>query len=391
MSTDTQNLTVGIENSTQKSEISFDHPREDTLLVRLSGSWKIQEDIPSANVVLNQIKSLPQVRHITFDTKGLTGWDSGLLTFLIKIIDQSVQSNIKIGRKGLPAGVYRLLNLAFAVPERKGARREEKREPFFARIGNAAIEFSRSTVEMLNFIGEVFPAFLRMFLGKARFRRSDLFLIIQETGAQALPIVSLISFLVGLIFAFVGAIQLELFGAQIYVADLVGIAIVREMGAIMTGIVMAGRTGAAFAAQLGTMQVNEEIDSLETLGISPMEFLVLPRMLALVLMMPLLCLYADLMGILGGFVVGVGMLDISAVQYYNETRAAVGLNNLWIGLFMSVVFGFLVALAGCLRGMQCGRSASSVGIATTSAVVTGIVSIIVATAIITVMCEVLSI
>ncbi len=391
MSTDTQNLTVGVESSTQKSEISFDHPREDTLLVRLSGSWKIQEGIPSANVVLNQIKSLPQVRRITFDTRGLTGWDSGLLTFLIKIIDESVQSNIKIGRKGLPAGVYRLLNLAFAVPERKGARREEKGEPFFARIGNAAIEFSRSTVEMLNFIGEVFPAFLRMFLGKARFRRSDLLLIIQETGAQALPIVSLISFLVGLIFAFVGAIQLKLFGAQIYVADLVGIAIVREMGAIMTGIVMAGRTGAAFAAQLGTMQVNEEIDSLETLGISPMEFLVLPRMLALVLMMPLLCLYADIMGILGGFVVGVGMLDINAVQYYNQTRAAVGLTNVWIGLFMSVVFGFLIALAGCLRGMQCGRSASSVGIATTSAVVTGIVSIIVATAIITVMCEVLSI
>jgi len=139
------------------------------------------------------------------------------------------------------------------------------------------------------------------------------------------------------------------------------------------------------------MQVNEEIDALKTLGVSPMEFLVLPRMLALVLMMPLLCLYADLMGVLGGLIVGVGMLDLNLVEYYNQTRSAVGLNDLLIGLFHGVVFGVLVALAGCLRGLQCGRSASAVGDATTSAVVTGIVSIIVATAIITVMTNVLGI
>ena len=188
-----------------------------------------------------------------------------------------------------------------------------------------------------------------------------------------------------------GAVQLMMFGAQIYVASLVGISMVRVMGAIMTGIIMAGRTGAAFAAQLGTMQVNEEIDALKTLGISPMEFLVLPRMLALVLMMPLLCLYADLMGILGGLIVGVGMLDLSAVEYFNQTKASVTLGHFWIGLFHSAVFGVLVYLAGCLRGLQCGRSASAVGDAATSAVVTGIVSIIVATAIITIICNVLGI
>jgi phospholipid/cholesterol/gamma-HCH transport system permease protein len=216
-------------------------------------------------------------------------------------------------------------------------------------------------------------------------------LTLQQCGIQALPIVSLISLLVGLILAFVGAVQLMMFGAQIYVASLVGIAMVRVMGAIMTGIIMAGRTGAAFAAQLGTMQVNEEIDALKTLGISPMEFLVLPRMLALTLMMPLLCLYADLMGILGGLIVGVGMLDLSAVEYFNQTKASVTLTYFWIGLFHSAVFGVLVALAGCLRGLQCGRSASAVGDAATSAVVTGIVSIIVATAIITIMCNVLGV
>lgn len=258
-------------------------------------------------------------------------------------------------------------------------------------MADTTFEFVRTSKEMFAFIGEAALAFGKLFCGKANFRRTDLMNVIQESGAQALPIVTLISALVGLIFAFVGALQLKLFGAQIYVADIVGIAMVRVMGAIMTGIIMAGRTGASFAAQIGTMQVNEEVDALKTLGISPMEFLVLPRMLALALMMPLLCLYADLMGIIGGMIVGVFMLDLNFMEYYNQTKAAVALTHLWVGLFHSAVFGVLIALAGCLKGMQCGRSASAVGSATTSAVVTGIVSIIVSTAIITLVCEVLGI
>jgi phospholipid/cholesterol/gamma-HCH transport system permease protein len=213
----------------------------------------------------------------------------------------------------------------------------------------------------------------------------------QASGSQALPIVSLISGLIGLILAFMGAIQLRQFGAQIYVADLVGIGMTREMGAVMTGIIMAGRTGAAFAAQLGTMQVNEEIDAYTTLGISPMEFLVLPRMLALVLMMPLLCVYADLLGILGGVVVATGLLDISLVEYVNETRAAVSLTDIGLGVVKSGLFGVLIALAGCLRGMQCGRSASAVGDAATSAVVTGIVFIIATDGLLAVLTEALGI
>ena len=278
-----------------------------------------------------------------------------------------------------------------AVPEKKGARGEAIRETFLSGVGEATIGFVHSAGEMLNFIGETTVAFNRFLTGRARFRRSDFVLFIQQSGVEALPIVTLISLLFGLILAFVGAAQLMMFGAQIFVANLVGIAIVRVMGAVMTGIIMTGRTGASFAAQLGTMQVNEEIDALKTLGVSPMEFLVLPRMLALVLMMPLLTLYASLLGILGGLIVGVGMFDITVMEYYNQTKAGVGLNNLWIGLFHSAVFGVLVALAGCMRGMQCGRSASAVGETTTSAVVTGIVAIVVATAIITVACSVLGI
>ncbi|UCG11539.1 MAG: ABC transporter permease, partial [Deltaproteobacteria bacterium] len=338
-----------------------------------------------------QVESGSRIRRIIFEAADLADWDSGLLTFLLKVIDQCSLVSIEPDMEGLPQGVQRLLALARAVPEKKDARGKTRREPLLTRIGNAAIEFWKSSGEMFGFMGEAFGAFAKLLRGKASFRRSDLFLFIQQSGADALAIVSLISFLVGLILAFVGAIQLELFGAQIYVANIVGIAMVRVMGALMTGIIMAGRTGAAFAAQLGTMQVNEEIDALTTMGISPMEYLVLPRMLALVLMMPLLCLYADLVGILGGVVVGVGMLDLNIMEYYIQTRAAVKLGYLWIGLFHSFVFGILVALAGCLRGMQCGRSASAVGDATTSAVVTGIVSIIAATAVLTVIFNALGI
>jgi phospholipid/cholesterol/gamma-HCH transport system permease protein len=244
-------------------------------------------------------------------------------------------------------------------------------------VGKASMDVARQVTGMTTFLGEATIAFGRFLVGKAKFRRTDLWLTIQQCGADALPIVSLISFLVGLILAFVGAVQLALFGAQIYIANLVGIAMAREMGAIMTAIIMAGRTGAAFAAQIGTMQVNEEVDALTTMGISPMEFLVLPRMLALILMMPLLCLYSDLVGILGGFVVGTGMFDISFTQYMGQTKASLNLTQFSIGVFKSAIYGVVVAITGCLRGMECGRSASAVGDAATSAVVTSIVLIIV--------------
>jgi phospholipid/cholesterol/gamma-HCH transport system permease protein len=298
------------------------------------------------------------------------------LSFLTKIINQCSAKNITVNQEGLPEGVRKLIDLAFAVPEREGARKETSREARLSRIGASTIAAGQAAIDTLNFIGDAFLAFLKFFVGKARYQRSDLMLIIQQCGAQALPIVSLISLLVGLILAFIGAVQLMMFGAQIFVADLVAIAMTRVMGAVMVGVIMAGRTGAAFAAQIGTMQVNEEIDALQTLGISPMEFLVLPRMLALILMMPLLCVYADLMGILGGFIVGVAMLDISSTQYINQTIKALNLYHFSIGI---------------VHGIQCGRSASAVGEATTSAVVTSIVAIVLATAIITIVANILGI
>jgi phospholipid/cholesterol/gamma-HCH transport system permease protein len=372
-------------------KMSFNGPIEGVLMIHLSGVWQIGNSLPSLNEIKKQLASETIIRKVAYDAKDLTQWDSSLLILLKKIKTLCSENSIFLDHEGLPKGAKRLLELATAVPENIDAKKVKEHETFLYLVGAETIHFFRSAKEMIAFIGGAFLAFIRFFRGKARYRRSDLTMTIQECGAQALPIVSLISILVGLIFAFVGAIQLKMFGAQIYIANLVGVAMVRVMGAVMTGIIMAGRTGAAFAAQIGTMEVNEEIDALKTLGVSPMEYLVLPRMMALVLMMPLLCLYADLMGILGGSIVGVGMLDINMFQYYIQTKGAVSLNDLWIGLFHSVVFGVLVALAGCLRGMQCGRSASDVGNATTSAVVTSIVSIIIATAIITIMCNVIGI
>jgi len=374
-----------------ESMLSFIRPDKITLLIVLQGKWRAGGKLPPVSEVFRQIEQAPAKKNVAFECSGLTGWSSVLITFLINIIEYCRQQDVSVDRDGLPPGVKGLLNLAYAVPERAGARREKVRTPILTRIGGEVYAFWQGAQDVFAFIGEAAVAFGRLFRGRARFRRRDLFVAIQECGIQALPIVSLISLLVGLILAFVGAIQLSMFGAQIYIANLVGIGVFRQMGAIMTGVIMAGRTGAAFAAQLGTMQTNEEIDALKTLGIPPMEFLVLPRMIALAVMMPLLCLYADFMGVIGGFLVGVTILDINFMAYYNQTTDAIRFNDMWVGLFMSAVFGILIAVTGCLRGLQCERSASAVGKATTSAVVTGIVSIVIATAIITVLCNILGI
>ena len=357
--------------------VSLETVGDATLVVQLSGDWRMQKNVASAIPVQNAIET-SHVRSVRFDAKALSSWDSSILIFLTKVTELFRQKDIVTDREGLPKGIRRLLELAEIVPEQEGARHATDSPSFLARVGTTTTGSYIALSEMLRFLGEVTLAFVKLVKMRARYRTADLFLIIQECGAQALPIVTLISFLVGVIMAFVGAIQLQQFGAQIYVADLVGIAVVRDMGAMMTGIIMAGRTGAAFAAQLGTMKVTQEIDALITLGFSPLEFLVLPRMIALCLMMPLLCLYSDLMGILGGAAVGLWMLDLSWTTYYHQTVRAISLTALFGGVFKGVIYGVLISLSGCLRGMQCGGSASAVGEATTSAVVASIVFIVAA-------------
>jgi len=358
--------------------------------IQLSGNWRFQDNLPDTSRIFGEIDTTnPQ--QLTFDCQQLGKWDSGLMIFLVQLLNYCKKKKIHFLQETLPTGVQKLLQLSTAVPERKGARRAVLGQPVLARIGNVTIEMHRNWSDLLAFVGEIFFGFLNFLRGRARFRYSDLFFQIEAAGPSALLIVTLISILVGMILAFVGAVQLKIFGAEIFIANLVGLGMAREMGAMMTAIIMAGRTGAAYAAQLGTMQVNEEIDALRTMGISPIEFLVFPRLLALCLMMPLLCIYADFMGIIGGAIVSASMLDISFFQYFQQIQGFVPLKHFGVGIFKAGIFGILVATAGCFRGLQCGRSASAVGFAATSAVVTSIVLIIVADALVTVIFQVMGI
>jgi phospholipid/cholesterol/gamma-HCH transport system permease protein len=351
---------------------------DDTLIVSLSGPWHLGKDLPSANLLTQELSTAPPPKRLSFETSQLSQWDSGLIAFLVQTSEICRARGVVDEREGLPLGLKRLLELAEAVPEKKGARSDTVKTSFFAQIGNASIGYGLSVGEFLAFLGELTSAFGKLLRRKARFRTIDLLEAIQQCGAGAVGIVSLIAFLVGVILAFMGAVQLSQFGASIYVADLVGIGMVREMGAMMTAIIMSGRTGAAFAAKIGTMKVTQEIDALTTMGISPLEFLVLPRVLALILMMPLLCLCADLVGILGGMFVGVGMLDLSATNYLRETISTLTLVNVFGGLIKATFYGALIAISGCLRGFQCGNSSSAVGDAATQAVVMSIVMVVVA-------------
>lgn len=367
-------------------------PEGASLRLAVGGAWNLATPPQAAarTAALARLRE-PGVASVVLAAEDLGDWDSSLAIFVAGVIRTCRERGLSVDTSGLPAGLTRLVDLSFAVPERAGAARGDARPGLLERIGGAVLALPRPVGSALDFIGEVASALFRLARGRADMRRRDLLQFMSESGSAALPIVSLISLLVGLILAFVGAVQLRVFGAQIYVASLVAIAMVRVMGAIMTGITMAGRTGASYAAILGTMQVNEEVDALATMGLRPVEQLVLPRLLALVVMLPLLTIYADVMGMLGGFIVGVFMLGLSPMEYLNATREAMTMANVWIGITHGTVFGVVVALCGCYHGMRCGRSASAVGAATTAAVVSGIVSIIVCTAFITVACEVLGI
>ena len=372
-------------------QLSLELTSPEHLHVVLSGDWLLQDSPAPATDIAQRLQAGSGIRRISFDGKALAEWDSGLLTFLARIYQLAGNNDIEIDPGGLPDGARRMLALATAVPPKEDTGSHGDDVKMFERIGVIALAMWRHAPEMLRFLGEVTQSLGRVVRGRAQFRTADLMLVIQDVGPQALPIVALISFLVGLIVAYMGAVQLAQFGAQIYIANLVGLGMTREMGALMTGIIMAGRTGAAYAAQLGTMQVNEEIDAFRTMGFNPIDFLVMPRMLALVLVMPLMVLYSDIVGITAGMFVSVTAFEISAFEYYQQTVRAMEWRHIWVGVFKGTVYGMLIAFAGCLRGIQCGRSAQAVGEATTSAVVTSILLIVIAASLLTILFQQLGI
>jgi phospholipid/cholesterol/gamma-HCH transport system permease protein len=341
------------------------------VLLEVSGNWR--SDGPEVMVTGVALERNPTCYGIDH----LETYDSTLPAFLLAHFRSvSSASKEKPTLDGLPESLRGLLGLALAVPEENVTQHDVHAASEIRRLGELSLKVWSDIREVIDFTGLTMLSLGRFFVGRARFRSADFWTTLQECGAQALPIVSLLSFLIGAILAFVGNVQLINFGANLFVADLVGIAMVREMGVMITAIIMSGRTGAAFAAHIGSMKANEEIDALRTFGFNPFDFLVLPRFLSLVLMMPLLTIYANIVGILGGMLVGA-FVGIPPVLYWTETLTAIDMTNSSLGVMKSVFFGAAIAIFGCMQGMRSGNSSAAVGIATTRAVVTAITAVII--------------
>ena len=355
------------------------HQVDSTLTLELSGDWKLQSPILRFEKVLKRNPPEAPFDLVRFDATSVGLWDSSLPSFLLDTAEYCAEHDIAFDEESLPDDLHRLLILSRAVTERPDVGSGAPRT-FLARVGGWGIDGYQEMMSSLAFTGQVVQSLVAFFMRRVRMRWRDLWLVIQSTSSGALPIVTLISVLVGMIIAFLGAVTLQEFGAQYYVSYLVSYGILRELGALMTGIIMAGRTGAAFAAELGSMKITEEIDAYRTLGISPIDYLVLPRVLGISLTMPLLTLYADYIGILGGMIVAVTMFDMSVPLFINGLLEPVTWIDAALGVFKGAVFGLTIGLSGCMRGMQTGAGAGAVGKSATSAVVTGITLIIVANA-----------
>jgi phospholipid/cholesterol/gamma-HCH transport system permease protein len=347
----------------------------DVMEVSLAGIWQITESRPTWTGVLDGRNPA----RVKLRVDAVEKWDSSMLLFLFSAQQWCRVTGAYCDIDALPEKIQRLLTQLASSHETSVPF--DRSENFLVTVGNATKDLVSKATVISGFVGECVLSAIRVVRNPRKFRWADCVFEMQQCGAMALPIVSLISFLVGVTLAYTGALVLRQYGGDIFVADLIGLAMVREMGAMMTGVVLAGRTGAAFAAQLGNMKANEEIDALETLGIPPVNFLVLPRVLALGIMMPLLALYANALGILGGMAVARGLLSISPTAFWVEMLTIVSTSDVAVGVIKAVSFGLIVGLAGCLRGLQAERSAAGVGRAATSAVVTAILFIIVADAI----------
>lgn len=364
------------------------HFREPDRLV-FAGSWRLGRALPDCGTALDQVAGT--VAALRLEDGGIEEWDSALLIAVGQLRRTAAQRGLEVDCGGLPAGAVRLLALCSRNRGGEGAAATWERKRFFHHFGLFGLNAWGAFLRVANFTGEVFLALLSCCRCRCRMRFGDLCRELVNCGPAAVPIVAIISFLMGLILAFIGAIPLRWFQAENYVASLVGIGMLRLMAPVMVGIVMAGRTGAAYAAELGTMTVNEEVDAMRTLGIPPVDFLVMPRVLSLTLMTPLLCVFADFVSIMGGALVAVLWLKITPLAYFNTLLTTTRPNDLLVGIFTAVVLGLLDAVCGCYHGIRCGRSAAAVGQAATAAVVSSIVCTVVATSLITVICVVLSI
>lgn len=371
-------------------QLDFESSNDAAIILNFAGDWSTNNNLPSPKVIFEKLASTPNMTAIGYTIPNLTKWDSGFLTFISNLDKLAKAQSIAIQADGLSKNIRTLLDLSTAVPEKK-SQTEKKPTSLLYLIGHHTIETVKATSSMIEFIGALTINFMNLLRGKSKFLWSDLFYFIQDCGINALPIVLIICFLIGLILAFIGAVQLQAFGAGIYVANLVAIGVTREMSPLMIAIILSGRTGASYAAQIGSMQANEEIDALRTTVISPIDFLVMPRMIALILMIPLLCIYGDFIGMAGGMMIGVSVLHLSVTEYIQQTMSAITMVDIMIGVVKSVFFGLLIAIAGCYQGLHCGRSADAVGSATTTAVVSAILFVIISDAMFEIIINILNI
>lgn len=358
-------------------------PEGSCLVLRFSGIWSTQSFLPEVGDVLGRVANPEQVATIEPVLEDGIQYDSSLASFLFELIDLCATRNWEMVLSALPADLVKLVKLAQQAGQTDDSVADSKQKSnWLDELGSLVIKYLKGALEIATFTGDWIIALLNLLRGRATIRWDDFWHIMRTVSVDALPIVALISFLVGVIISFLGAVTLKQFGAEFAVAYLIGFGILREMGAIMTGVIMAGRSGAAFAAQIGSMKINEEIDALKTLGISPIEFIVLPRLLALFIMMPLLTLYSNVIGILSGWLVAEGLMGVPGPVFFTEMQSVLYIGDFLLGIFKASVFGILVATAGCLRGLQSGSGADAVGVAATRAVVAGITLIVFSNAVI---------
>jgi len=319
-----------------------------------------------------------QPRRLWWDLKGLEFLDTAATLMLHKLAADRRSAGIPCEFLHLSPEARRLFQLVRWEEFLAAAAPAPKKRPWFLeRLGDWTLEIAADVSELITFVGGLILELLAVPFRPRRVRWGEVITAMKRVGVDGLPIITLLSFLLGLIVAFLSALQLKQFGANIYVADLTAIAMVQELGPIMTGVMVAGRSGSAFAAEIGTMKVNEEVDALATMGFDPVRFLAVPKVLASLVVLPLLTYYADLFGILGGMVVGFVSLDLTAYTFLKQVQASITLFDILYGTAKSLVFAVLIAGIGCQRGFQVRGGAEAVGAATTSAVVASIFMIIV--------------
>jgi len=354
----------------------------DLLAVGLRGTWSLREGLPPASDLDCALRASPPPRRVRVEGDALERWDSSLVLVLGRIQKACEDRGLELDLAGAPPGALRLLEMARGtVVPLVGPRREAP--PLTEVIGLRAIGWAESLGDKLDFLGSTSLALGRMLVGRTRRLGLGFPLALQDAGVGTLPILAFIAFASGGILSLLALQQLDKLGGALLAPNLVAIVILRELGALTTGIALAGRLGSVNAAELATMVVGEETDALRVIGVDPFDLLVAPRVLALALMGPLLVLYANALGLLGSLAVGVGLMDVPAAVYIERTAAALTLKHAIAGLVKGVAFGFVVGMAGCYYGLRSGRSPGAVGKAVQAAVVTAVLGVVVADTVLT--------